>query len=252
MEDLLARLPGFPEETIVAINLGFSPDADATVGGDAREYVRVVAKLRRLNSWDYSVVEGELVVYPHWRLGRIFSRRREEQATAPYFGAMNYTMSPGLSHLSMYAAAQAGINPDRDPDEVSREFCGRVFGEEHTILGEMFEAFEVIPGWGYYPRRKWSRREAHKVYLKMIDRLEAADMDACELPLFPSPRQYRQDLLWFARMFARLSDECPDTEAIRRDYWRKTLNVYDHIPMSADERAEDAAARFSQAFAEDS
>jgi len=251
MEDLLARLPSFPEETIVAINLGFSPDADATVGGDARQYVREVAKLRRINSWDYSVVEGELVVYPHWRLGRIFSRRREERATAPYFGAMSYTMSPALSHLSMYAAAQAGINPDRDPDEVSREFCGRVFGQEHRMLGELFEAFEVIPGWGHYPRRKWSRPEAHRAYLKMIDRLEAANVDVCELPLFPSPQQYRQDLLWFAGIFARASEERSDREAIRREYWRKALNVYDQVPMSADERAVDAAVRFSQVFAED-
>jgi hypothetical protein len=246
MEDLIARIPSFPEEAMVAINLGFSPDADATVGGDARAYVREIAKQRRINSWDYSVVEGELVVHPHWRLPRIFSRRREEQSVASYFGAMSYTMSPCLSHLSTYAAAQAGIDPDRDPDEVSREFCRRVFGPEHEILGELLEAFEVVPGWGHYPRRKWRREEGRKAYLAIVDHLQATDMVGCDLPLFPSPDQFRQDLLWFARTFAQLAEEGCDREAVRRAYWEKALSIYDQVPMSVDARAEEAARRFSQ------
>lgn len=246
MDDFLTRLPEFPEDALVAINLGFSPDADATAGGDARDCVRQVARLRRITSWDYSVVEGELVVYPHWRLPRTFSRRREEQSVAPYYGAMSYTMSPCLSHLAMYAAAQAGLSPDRDPDDVSREFCSRVFGPEHEPLGELFEAFEVAPGWGHYPRRRWARSEARRAYLAIIDHLEAVDMGHCVLPLFPSPEQYRQDLLWFARMFVRLTDADCDREAIRRAYWQKTLSIYDHVPMSVDARAADAAKRFSE------
>ena len=246
MADLLKRLPQFPGDAIVGINLGFGSDADPTAGGDAREYVREVAKVRRINSWDYSVTEGELVVYPHWRLPRTFGRRREERTVAPYYGAMSYTMSPKLSHLAMYAAAQAGMDPDRDPDQVSREFCRRVFGPEHELLGELFEAFEVVPGWGSYPRRKWSREEARRAYLKIVDHLEQANMDRCELPLFPSPEQYRQDLLWFARMFARLAGDNPDREAVRREYWSKCLSIYDNVPMSVDERAEMAAKRFSE------
>ena len=249
MADFLKRLPAFPADTMVGINLGFSPDADATCGGCAKGYVRNVAKLRRVCSWDYSVTEGELVAHPHWRLPRIFSRRREERAAAPYFGAMSYTMSPTLSHLCMYAAAQAGINPDRDPDQVSREFCRRVFGSEHEALGELFEAFEVVPGWGHHPRRRWSREEAHKAYLKIIEHLESAAMDRGDLPIFPSPKQYRDDLLWFARMFARLSEPDPDREAIRKEYWKKSLSIYDNVPMSVDERAESAARQFSNIFA---
>ena len=249
MAGFLEQLPRFPDDAMVAINLGFSPDADATVGGDAREYVREVAKVRRINSWDYSVAEGELVVYPHWRLPRIFSRRREERAVAPYHGAMSYTMSPRLSHMSMYAAAQAGMDPDRDPNAVSREFCRRVFGEEHEILGELFEAFEVVPGWGHHPRRLWSRDEARRAYVKIIEHLESADTNGCDLPLFPSPEEYRQDLLWFARMFARLADENPDREEIRREYSQKAFGIYDDIPMSVDRRADAAAGRFSQILA---
>jgi len=246
MEYLLKRLPEFPADALVGINLGFSPDADAICGGCAKEYVREVAKLRRVCSWDYSVTEGELIVYPHWRLPRIFSRRREERSAAPYYGAMNYTMSPKLSHMCLYAAAQAGINPDQDPDFVSRDFCRRVFGPEHEILGELFEAFEVVNGWGHHPRRRWSRPEAHRAYLKIIDHLEQANTDKCDLPLFPSPKEYHQDLLWFAKMFARLSEENPDREAIRKEYWKRALAIYDNVPMSVDERAEAAAKGFSQ------
>lgn len=246
MNDFLTRLPEFPAETMVGINLGFSPDADPVCGGDAREYVRAAAKLRRVNSWDYSVTEGELIAHPHWRLPRIFSRRREERTAAPYYGTMSYTMSPKLSHMCMYAAGQAGINPDRDPDQVSREFCRRVFGAEHEILGELFEAFEVVKGWGHYPRRKWSRQEAHRAYLKISDHLRQANTDKCDLPLFPSPKQYHADLLWFANMFVKLSEPNPDREAIRKEYWNKSLSIYDNVPMSADERAEAAAKGFSR------
>ncbi len=248
MGDFIARLPEFPANAVVGINLGFSPDADALAGGDAREYVREIAKIRRISSWDYAVTEGELVTYPHWRVPRIFSRRREERGVAPYYGAMSYTMSPKLSHLSMYAAAQAALNPDRDPDAVSREFCRRVFGPEHEILGELFEAFEVAPGWGHYPRRKWAPEEAHRAYLQIADHLEQADMRRCDLPLFPSPEEYRTDLLWFARMFVRLAAPNPDREAIRQAYWKRSLSIYDQAPMSVDERAGLAARAFSRIF----
>ncbi len=248
MDDLLAQLPKFPADLLVGINLGFSGDADAVNGGDARDYVRQIAQVRRVVSWDYSVTEGELVAYPHWRLPRIFSRRREERTAAGYYGAMNYTMTPGLSHICMYAAAQAGIDPDRDPDLVSREFCRRVFGPQHEMLGELFEAFEVVPGWGYHPRRQWSREEAHRAYLRIIEHLEQANTEACDLPLFPSPEEYRRDLLWFAKKFAQLSEANPDRDVIRKEYWQRALSIYDNVPMSVDERAEAAANHFSQLF----
>jgi hypothetical protein len=248
MDDFIGRLPEFPKDAMVAINLGFSPDCDATMGGDARTYAREIAKSRRITSWDYSVTEGELVVHPQWRVPRIFSRRREERSAAPYYGAMSYTMSPGLSHLPMYAAAQAAINSDRDPDMVSREFCRRVFGTEHEMLGELVEAFEVVPGWGFYPRRRWSMEEAHKAYIGIIEHLEAADVNKCDLPLFPSPQQYHQDMLWFAGMFARLTEPNLDRAAIRQEYWNRCLSVYNDIPMSTDKRAELAANQFSQIY----
>lgn len=128
----------------------------------------------------------------------------------------------------------------------AREFFRRVFGPQHEILGKLSEAFEVVPGWGYYPRRKWSRPEAHRAYRKIIEHLEQATTAHGDLPLFPSPEEYRKDLLCFARMFARLSEESPDREAIRTEYWRRALAIYDSVPMSVDERAESAARGFSR------
>ncbi len=245
MEYFLKRLSGFPADCLVGINLGFSPDGDPTHGGDARPWAREVAKHRQIVTWDYSVSEGELICYPHWRLPRLAARRREERTAAPYSGGMNYTMSPKLNLLTFFAAGQLFINPDADPDQLSRNFCAGVFGEEHARLGELFEAFEVVPGWGHHPRRLWSKPVLRTLYAEMIERLEAADVTRCSLPLFPDPETYRQDLLWFARAFHELAGDHPDRVQIRKAYWKKALAIYDSIPMSADERAEHAAHRFA-------
>ena len=148
----------------------------------------------------------------------------------------------------MYAAGQAGIDPDRDPDLVSREFCRKVFGTENEQLGELFEAFEVVPGWGHYPRRKWSAGQARKAYSEIIERLEGTHMSGCEFPLFPSPEEYRQSLLWFARLFHKLTSPDPDRKAIREEYFHKCYRVYEKAPKAVDERTSSAAESFSRLF----
>jgi hypothetical protein len=247
MEYFLKRLPAFPDSALVAINLGFSPDGDATMGGDARPWAREIARHRPIVTWDYSVSEGELVLYPHWRLPRLAARRREERAAAPYIGGMNYTMSPRLNYLTLYAAGQLFLDPTADPDELAARFCAQVFGD--PALGTLLEAFEVVPGWGHYPRRKWSRFALRAAYREIVDRLAAATVTTA---LVPDAERYRQDLLWFARQFLALAGESPDRAAIKREYWRGTFAIYDHIPMSVDERADQAATKFSQLLAEES
>ena len=103
----------------------------------------------------------------------------------------------------------------------------------------------MVNGWGHYPRRRWSREVLAAQYQEMIERLEAADVSGCGLPLFPDPETYRQDLLWFARRFLEMAGPSPDRERIRREYWSKSLAIYDVIRMSADERAESAARGFA-------
>ena len=249
MEYFLKRLPEFPESALVAINLGFSPDADAVMGGDARPWAREIAKQRAITTWDYSLSEGELVLYPHWRLPRLAARRREERAAAPYVGGMNYTMSPKLNYLTLFAAGQLFLDPTVDPDQLAAKFCAQVFGKEHAALGVLFEAFEVVPGWGHYPRRKWSKPVLRSTYREIIDRLEAADVTTTTL--VPDAERYRQDLLWFARQFLALAGDQPDRAQIKRDYWQKTFAIYNHIPMSVDERADQAATKFSQLLHEE-
>lgn len=245
LDALLQRLPSFPADMLVAINLGFSPDGDAGMGGDARGYAREIARTHDITSWDYSLSEGELVTYPHWRLPRMAARRREERNAAPYCGGMNYTMSPKLNLMSMYAAGQFFLNPSADPDRVSRDFCMQVFGPAHAQLGELFEAFEVVEGWGHYPRQQWSNVELARAFDEMIDRLEAADVTCCALPLFPDPETYRQDLLWFARRFRTLVGTQPDRAQVRQEFWSYALGIYDSIPIPVDERAHHAADRFA-------
>jgi hypothetical protein len=246
MEYFIKRLPSFPQETMVAINLGFSPDGHAEVGGDARQFAREISKIRPIVSWDYSASEGELINYPHWRLPRMAARRREEVSSAPYQGGIVYTMTPKLNLLSLYAGGQFLLNPDANPDIVSRKFCSQVFGAEHAILGELFEAFEVVNGWGHYPRRKWSKPALSKAYSEIIEHLEAADPSKCTLPIFPNANEYRKDLLWFARMFMTMAGENADREAIRSQYHEQALAIYDFIPKSVDERTHAAEKGFSQ------
>lgn len=249
MEYLLKRLDAFPESALVAINLGFSPDADATMGGDARPWAREIARKRAVTTWDYSLAEGELVPYPHWRLPRLAARRREERAAAPYIGGMSYTMTPKLNLLTLYASGQLFLDPAADPDALSARFCAQVFGPEHAALGSLLEAFEVVPGWGHYPRRKWSKPALRAAFGEIVDRLEAADVSRCALPLFPDAEAYRRDLLWFARAFSEMAGGQPDRARIRRDYWTRAFSIYDHIPMSVDERAAHAADRFANLLA---
>ena len=40
---------------------------------------------------------------------------------------------------------------DRASPAVSADFCEQVFGAEHRTLGALFEAFEIVPGWGWHP-----------------------------------------------------------------------------------------------------
>jgi hypothetical protein len=133
-----------------------------------------------------------------------------------------------------------------NPDLVSREFCVRVFGEENLALGELFEAFEVVKGWGHYPRRKRSKQALTKAYTEIIDCLEAADPNACSLPLFPDPDEYRRDLLWFARKFLAMAGEAANREAIRKEYRDRAYKIYDSIPESVAEITVLASTEFSR------
>jgi len=48
-----------------------------------------------------------------------------------------------------------------------------------------------------------------------------------------------------------MAGDRPDRERIRRDYWRKAFAIYDHIPMSVDARADQAARKFADTLREE-
>ena len=253
MEDLIRYLPKFHADTVFSVNLGFNPDCDpaCTYGGRVWEpeyaggkWAAEIAKTRRVTTWDYSLSEGELINYPHWRLPRMQRKRLLEAESAPYYGAMNYTMTPKLNMLTLFAGARMMIDPAGTPEKLSSEFTRLVFGDPE--IGPLMEAFEIVKGWGHYPRRAYTKRELKNDYTELIRRLEACRGAKCELPLFPGPETYRQDLIWHAKNFLEMTQGNADRAKIRGDYWEKALTIYNAIPMSVDKRADMAADSYSR------
>ena len=245
-EYLISNLSQFPKGTTVVINTGMDPDTNFTMGGSAKKYAREIAKTNPITTWDYSLAEGELIAYPHYRLPRMSTKMREWAAAAPYKGGMNYTMTPKLSLMTQYVAGQIMQDTDINPDIAAADFFEKVFGPEMRGLGELMEAFEVVHGWGYHPRNLWSKEMLRETYQEIIDMLEAADPTKCTLPIFPDAETYRQDLLWFAREFLKMAQDNCDRAQVRKEFWEKSQKIYDYIPMSCDPRAHLAADNFSK------
>jgi hypothetical protein len=207
MNYFLDRLPQFPPGTFTSINLGFSPDATLSHGGDGRPYARRAAKTNPVLTWDYSVTEGEGTVSPRCRVRRIFERRREERAVGCYSGGICYTMAPKLQVLSLFCCAEAWWDPSRSPDAVLADFGRLVFGDSRAAIGPLLEEFEVVPDWGYYPPFPFSPRRVQVSMAKLAALLKTVDGDkACRLPLAPTPSEYRRTLLDFAELFQKLAE----------------------------------------------
>ena len=166
-----------------------------------------------------------------------------ETETAPYYGAICYTMSPKLNQLMMYAAAQLMIDPTENTEKIAGRFTELVFGDRE--IGKLMKAFEIVPGWGYEPTGL-SRAGARNMLMELIGRLCKAEGYLSQLPIFPSAEEYRQILLWHADNFVRMLGENPDREGIRKAYWEKALSIYDKVPKAVDERSEAAAFGYSR------
>lgn len=249
MVHLLRRLPDFPDPTSVAINMGFNPDGNPEGEQDARPWVREIAKTHRVHSWDFSLTEGENNVVPHYRLARLFARRREERACGidgggAYQGGICYTMTPLLNQLSLYASAQSFVDPDADPDAPARGFYERLFGPAGREIVAYLPLFEVVQDWGNYhcidlPRETYHRRMGELVAL--LRGLAGHARDA--FALVPAPDRYREELLFFAELFAALSAPSPDYDALARRYWDRVYAIYDYLPDHVDPRPRRATER---------
>jgi len=249
MQHLLKRLPDFPPDTLVSINLGFNGDGNPVGEQDARPWARAIAKTHRILTWDFSLTEGENAVYPHYRFTRLYSRRREENAAAPYCGGICFTMTPLLNQLSLFEAAHSFAHPDADPKAVADQFFMMLFGNAGRGIAEDYRLFEVIPDWGCYDVVKMPRSEYHTRMARLAQCLEDLKSSVVAGAVFhPSPEAYRQELLFFARLFADLTAPSPNYDELKKRYWDRVYRIYDALPDHVDPRPRGATDRFIQHF----
>ncbi len=234
MGDLLSRLHLFPKDTMFSISAGFNPDCEPIGKFDGRPWAKIISKTHRVNSWDYSASEGELVCYPHHRVAKYLRKRRLETDGITYNGAICYTMTPKLSQLMLYSAAQILKDTTRKARDVASEFSSLVFGDEK--IGLLMEAFEIVPAWGYEPIEDRSKSELKAMLEELKSRLEACKGYESRLPIFPSAEEYRQELLWHAQNFIQMLGENSEREKIKEDYRQHMLSIYDKAPSAVDER----------------
>jgi hypothetical protein len=249
MVHLVKRLPDFPSKTSIGVNLGF--DSDGNPGGerDARHWVLEIAKTHAVQTWDFSLTEGENNVVPHYRFNRLFARRKQERELGVYRGGICFTMTPLLNQLSLYEAAHSFIDPGADPDRLAGDFYEGLFGSEGRKVVPYLVYFEVIRDWGNYHQIELPRREYHQKMCELEAILEA--LSARENPPFhvhPSPETYRQELLFFARFFREVSGEAPDYAELRQSYWQRVYAIYDQLPQHVDPRPHAAVDRLIHFF----
>jgi hypothetical protein len=250
MRHLQRRLADFPTPCSVALNMGFDPDGNPSGERDARAWCRELARQWRLHSWDFSLTEGENNIAPHYRFARLFERRRAERDCGAYSGGICYTMTPRLNQLSLYEAAQSFLAPDANPDHLARDFYERLFGPAGREIVPYLPLFEVVPDWGNYQRLDLPREEYHRRMRGLVTLLrDLQGQERSGVALFPAPDRYREELLFFAELFADLSGTAPDYAALGRSYWERVYRIYDHLPEHVDPRPRAATRHLLEHFA---
>jgi hypothetical protein len=245
MEHLIHRLPDFPSDTSVAINMGFGCDGDPTGEADARHWAHEIAKTNRIHTWDFSLTEGENAVFPHWRFDRLFAQRREERDAAPYSGGICFTMTPLLNQLSLFESAQSFINPNGDPVALAGDFFERYLGSGGREVVQYLPLFEAVPDWGHYVELDIPREELHRKMSTCADLLgDLAGTERTAAPLLPDVATWRAELQFFARLFADLTASSPDRNALRSQYWNRVYSIWDHLPDHVDPRPRRATDNF--------
>lgn len=251
MAHLLKRLPEFPEPASVAINMGFNPDGQPAGGQDARGWAREIARVRPIQTWDFSLTEGENAVLPHWRFDRLFQRRREERAAAPYRGGICFTMTPRLNQLTLYMAAQSFLRPYEQPRDVAADFLARVFGPEGRELADLLPLFEAVRDWGNYEEIRLARAEYHARMRRAKELLDSLRGGAEPgIPVFPSASALASELRFFAHLFSELSAAHPDYAKLQAQYWNHVYAIYDSLPEHVDPRPRAATDALVRRFVE--
>jgi hypothetical protein len=160
-------------------------------------------------------------------------------------------MTPMLNQLSLYEAAQSFKDRDGDPDRLAGDFFAKVFGEPGRGFVDDYRLFEVIPDWGSYDVVKMPRAEYHRRMNAFASRLEEAKNSVNGgAILHPDPETYRQELVFFAKLFADLTAPHPDYDALEKSYWNRVYRIYDSLPDHVDPRPRGNTDRFIRHFAE--
>lgn len=249
MNHLLKRLPDFPDPTSIALNLGFNPDGIPDGEQSAIPWANEIAKTHRINSWDFSLTEGENAIIPHFRFERLFEQRKRERAAAPYSGGIAYTMTPLLNQLSLYESAQSFLNPDGDHIEIAEDFCEKLFGYGGRELVPYLDLFEVIPDWGNHAVIDMPKEQYHRKMLELVDLLQSLTPTyRDDFPIHPSPKIWLHEHLFFAKLFRDLSGNSPDFDKLKTQYWNHVYAIYDQLPTHVDRRPEAATDRIINHF----
>ena len=244
MTYLIKRLSDFPDPTSIAINLGFNPDGIPDGDQSAMPWANEIAKTHRINSWDFSLTEGENAIIPHYRFERLFEQRKRERDAAPYSGGISYTMTPLLNQLSLYESAQSFLKPDADCHAVAGDFCEKLFGFPGRELVPYLGLFEVIPDWGNHVVVDLPKEEYHQKMTELVDLLHSlTPLHRDDFPIHPTPESWLKEHLFFANLFKDLSDSSPDFDNLHKQYWDHVYAIYDHLPTHVDRRPEAATGR---------
>jgi hypothetical protein len=68
------------------------------------------------------------------------------------------------------------------------------------------------------------------------------------VPFHLSVPEYREELLFFAELFAALSGPSPDYDGLRQQYWQRGYPIYDQLPRHLDPRPHAATDRLIRHF----
>ena len=240
----------FPDPTSVAINLGFNSDGKPEGEANAIPWANEISRTHRIQTWDFSLTEGENAIVPHYRFQRLFAQRLRERAAAPYSGGICFTMTPLLNQLSLYESAQSFLDPDADHDLLAEGFYEKLFGPAGRDLVSVLPLFEVVPDWGNYSRIEMSREAYHEAMRQLVDCLrDLKTAKRRDVPFHPSIESYWQELLFFAELFAGLSGPTPDYDGLRQRYWDRVYAIYDRLPDHVDPRPRRATDNLIKQFA---
>ena len=251
MNHLVKRLPDFPAETSVAINMGFNGDGNPVGELDSRHWAKEIAKTNPILTWDFSLTEGEAAIAPHYRFDRLFEKRKMELDAAPYKGGICQTITPLLNQLSLFEGAQSFLDPNGDHKKIAGDFFEKLFGLKGRILANYMPFFEIVPDWGNYARIDISRSDYHKKMREFVEILENLRSQINDNAIFhPSPKKYHAELLFFANLFADLSSQNPDYSELWKIYWNNVYSIYDDLPNHVDPRPKGATDRFIERFME--